>query len=371
MRIDEFIHDKMDRKYANSIEVTDMILSGSTELLNPAYNKKYSEFIEEYKKSHLSETYKSVSGETLEMVNLCIVGSGSIGSNIMFNMEHMKDFEGRGQQFFEYDNWELSNLSRIPFRPTSLSKKNTLINAGYGSSGEEETNFNDPLLYECCHNEAVQLLPIGAMDIETRKALWDLRAPYITITHRDNKVMIDLNPHPVEDLDIVAETYGQVDINFLIPAMTIASEWVAKFQLARTEGHTDTEEAKVFEEITKWKSDFYERFKPVLLKETSHYGDFMYDTIDRVLEKGLIENLAVIQTTRLETYKYMYQLLATDDGLRSAGKVNSIPTDIVEKTIEAYPNMEQRYFDMSRNLLTIDEDDVKKWLKMNYYKKGK
>jgi hypothetical protein len=354
------------RKYANAKAIADMIMTGHSDtVLNPAYNPKYREWIEKIREPLKIENkigYSETNGidPTIEMI-----GTGGVGSNQLYMLRDFKDFcetgnnERYGLSFFEYDTWDLSNLGRIPFRPTEYSKADTIMDLELGFHDKEETDFKEPLFIEGCHNKEVQAVPVGAMDLETAKMLYDARIPFIRMSHKDNSMIIELCPEPVSDLDMTEETYGIIDDSFLLPANHLASFWLADFMQGMNNDTTPA--GKVYKAVKKYK-DLYEyiRSKTITRVEDGDailYGDMMYKC-----KYDSPDDIQVPEDIRMWTYIYAFGLLASKEGIEHIYK--SIGREGEEPSFDKYP---VELWDEFKHtvLLEIKEDDVKKFLSLS------
>jgi len=358
------IEETYGRNYLNPTKIEEMMFTGSTEtLLNPAYNTKYREWLEKIREPlkiinevHYSEEFGIE--PTIDMV-----GVGGVGSNQLYMLRDFKDTVltaekpvELGVSFFEFDDWEMKNLPRIPFKPTAMKKALTMTNLGLGFQDPEETDFREPLFLEGAHNRETQVIPVGAMDIETRKMLWEARIPFITITHKDNQLKIELCPEPVEELEIMNESYGMIDINFMMPANHLASFWLKDFMCGMNDSTTPA--GSVYKLVAEYKK-LYETIRMQTItkeedKDNIMYGDMMYKC-----KYDSPDELTVAEDIRLWTYTYVFGLLARKEGIehiyKSVGKEGEAPK------FDQYP---EEIWNKMKNqvLLIIKQDEVDKFL---------
>jgi len=381
MKFTEYLESELSRKYKQPEDVTNMILDQkTTKLLNPAYNRKYATFIDNHKKTHLTgswithdqkiDTHK---GEE-KIIGSCfdLLGVGGIGSNLLFNLQYFLFKGEEPNQFFEYDEWELSNLPRIPFKPAHIKKKESLTKDKLGTSYEGEDDFNEPLFYEACHNIETQLIPYGAMDIATRKHLYELRAPFIAITHKDNTLQVVLCPEPAEDINIMTESYGIVDINFLLPATTIVASFVKDMLQAQDGNVYDTDGYRAYKLIDDYKKHFY-RFSSNILdvkdvkdSESKSYAKCMFEAKFDLIKNKTLPNLDDVKLTMMETYKYVYRCLTTHDGIRKFSDILNIEPSFASLDMEE-PDVIWNRDLKNKVLFEVTQEDVDKFLE-NYKK---
>ena len=358
-----YLKSKLSQKYHNYDLCYDMIKEQESDwILNPAYNEEFEKVLKhrmrKFSREHTIEYREDI--EALE-ISSSIVGCGGIGANILY---FLQDFKYKSKtskpmniQAFEYDTWEFTNLPRIPFKNNlSSSKMRTMTENGCATSDEDgyEDNINDPLFYEGFFNGYCNDIPVGAMDLETRNNLFHLRAPFITITHKDDELRIVLCPSE-NTLDIASETYGMINVNFLLPATYMAAEWLHDFLIGNVDQKTDA--GKIYKEIDDFKILKKKIFDPIL-----DFNDKAYkNCLEAIKEESPIENGEedYFKRQRLYTYKELYHLLNFEKGCEYLSKVvgkkfkkeKVYPEEIWNKMVD-------------RELLVIKEEDVSKWLKM-------
>jgi len=371
MTIRDFAKEEtIGRKYHNAEKITDMLLTGFTrEILNPAYNIKYKKWLNKIKqdlnaKIDIKPVYKNYTNIVPDMI-----GVGGVGSNILYMLEQVRLYNSQNEDrnytklgFFEFDNWEISNLPRIPFIPEHTSKQKSMLK--YADNDPLEQDYNDPLFIEAAHNEETRHIPIGAMDLRTRKNLWDARIPFITITHKDNKLEIKLCPEPMKELDAARETYGMIDVNFLLPATHLAAFWV--YNLA-----TRNENSKVYKHFK-----LIEDYKNLYLDVRKQTIDQTIGNIDLYAQSLYVyKNLAddslfdekKINNLRLWTYIHLFGSNASKEGiekiyelLNKEQKAND-KEQYIMPTFDKYP--EDIWNKMKNTIcLTIEQKDVDKFL---------
>jgi len=338
-----------------------MVINRSSDtILNPAYNKKYAKFLEpKMKQLHISN--KTENGDTSTIPE--IVGVGGVGSNLLYMLRNYTFGEDKDNiNFFEHDKWELSNMPRIPISVGDL--KSTLKQDSlrqWGTNHKLETDFIEPLFLEGCHNKQTMALPIGAMDIRTRKVLHSGAIPFITITHKDDELIIKLCEKPVAETSIVNESYGKIDLNFMLPATHMASQWLMDF----LDPNSESEARKVYNEIDKWKRDFHKVFNLVLDSTDSAYSDAMYKLKTEwehwEERKGSSMRSSDYDEIRIFTYCNLYRTLLSEDGRRKVADIVKYEGEVniegIEDPIIGFERMQ------NRELLKIKKADVAKWLK--------
>jgi len=374
MKFEEFLKDKITRKYKEPEEVFSMIKNRTTdEILNPAYNKEYEAFIEKMREP-LNKVHRinvvNIDGTNFIEPTITLVGTGGVGSNLLYMLRDWKNPKLVKSEkhitlptsFYEFDEWEFDNLPRIPvkLKDLKIKKQHTFNKKGlnWGDSDEGEQNLlDDPLPFRLVHDKDIMEIFVGAPTLKTRKVLHEAKVPWIGITHKDDELKVVLNPSPVSSEDLAVETYGIVDINFLLPAIHIASFWLAQFMYGNIA--RDTIQGKLYQEIFKYKVNMYKRFNQI--------DSIREDAVEKLLKKYIKYHIfdemdepkkADPYDVRFKTYIRFWNYIADDEKykwmLETANKTNYEIFEEPNTWYEKNTNVE---------LLTIKKEDVELFLK--------
>lgn len=399
----EFIENKIEEKYHNSSDVIKMITDGDTPLLNPAYNTEYRQFLQKFIDGNTKEVdvllesntksaskvleneygYSPEEASSLARGDISVsednhtfymAGIGGVGANILhmlqnvsFKSEHTSDWKFEA---VEFDNIELSNIFRFPFKIKSLDKKDNANKLNIASTSSAGTNVNIPVLYDAMELPDINITPMGAMDTETRLTLNEMRTPSIIITHSHDSVKVEVSPSQSENQDIVFESYGKIDINFLLPALHMVSKLV--FQML-------DKEHPIVKKITEFKMLKHIQIRTMLGTSMSIYHSNVLKklkyraskNIEWECEDEFFEKIQ-LETTKL-FYKYYsnkqyHELLNNEmipEGTKLFGSEVLDDSHKFEMNLPIYDKVEEMWEEISEHtILEIKEEDVFKFLDM-------
>jgi hypothetical protein len=241
---DNWLKSQFQEKYIHDPQLLLDIATGkitdTREILNPQYNSEFREKLIAWVKNHPTycrpEMVRIITDETLIAAAPTFLGAG--GQNSVWALCHhlfVKRFvrsdaddpvknELFHQSFIvnDEDLYELTNLPRIPFKVQHPNKAlNVNKNFGKYTAKTNKVPQKFPNYIDLYEGMFAGMLLVGAMDIPTRQYLYEMKIPYITITHKDNLIRAVLCPSYNQDIPM-EEGYGKIDINFLIPGMILA-----------------------------------------------------------------------------------------------------------------------------------------------------
>jgi len=333
--LDLIKEDMISPKYKNADDVMDMVITQETDtLLNPAYNKEYSKFLDTLKEDFKKDIKLNFSESYGLDTPLEFIGTGGVGANLLYMLEHHRNFteDNNGEKFyipnsfFEFDHWDFSNLARIPFIPEKYRKGEDIVAKELANHDAKEEQFLDPLFIEASHNKLSKIIPCGAMDLETRKVMTTAKIPYITVTHKDDKLQIKLCPTPVEHESLMAETYGMIDVNFLLPAVHLASFYISDIMNAantdKTEGY-NISAVKAYEDIKVFKAEMLKYRELTIANEANSNNDILQSFIlycaDIVKDRTNynLEDTDELQKFRVEIYTEVTRRLSNAEDLEA------------------------------------------------------
>jgi len=412
---DKYITSEFEIRYGDDAkDLLEMIRTGTTnKYLNPQYNKKFRKQLQKYMNNHplKGKFYDLIASEDNFLVEFLptLLGVGGIGSafvlvTAMLDLKILKsnspfnddeDFWSTFLNFFEDDDISIHGLPRMPYGVHSLTKKDNVLQhfKNYAVGYKEEGFFGDHVNWFYAFLYGAFLY--GAPDLNTRMLIEQARIPFLSITHKDNSIKAVMNP-TYEDMDGIPmnEGYGTIDVNFLVPGNILMAlkvlEWFMDNYLEL--GWIQTYKRKIrYEDFEnsltedERKSLSHLDWKPTAKKVNSN------DNID-ILESMLLMTNYDFDDT--DVYTNNIKAIAYG-GYKLAKKDFDMTTDTFEKETKEEAKMAYRkYFDEDRfelkdayafvlskyimqysifnykwkemankELLTINEDDVKNFIK--------
>jgi len=381
MKFRNLLQDEITLRYKNPNGLLDMVLNESQNpnILNPAYNKEYAEFLDKVLPRELK--YCDFKSEGKSPMVPILLGLGGVGSNLAYGLQHVKiERKEDGNIFnleaFEYDTLEISNLPRFPVLPSSVNKRESL--PGLITPNKKMGNILEPAYLAAMYTKEINNLPVGAPDIKTRNYLYDIRIPYLCITHKDDSLTITLTPKPVDE-NLATESYGMIDVNFLLPAVHMASLYIHEI--------TFNENNPVYKRIEHLRDVMFKITDTVLflddpetkaidkdiLGETMFFAKTRSKYFERVYESTKDNNLDEKELMLLinDSFRIYYNKIFDPVGYRDLIESSKLDPAIADQCIEACRSAYEEFNgglweeNTDLELLTIRQEDVDAFLKMS------